>query len=120
MRMPRSGPWTRRRRQRYLIASDPRGASLKLSGAAQAGPPAQRALALAGLGEIAEDRTDSMTAARHFIAAFQVAPLDPIAELAAVRLLDLEGESPQIDELIEAAARALKGPVAPRAARLLR
>src|SRR6267378_8365285 len=105
---------------RYLIASDPRGASLKLSAAAQAGPPAQRALALAGLGEIAEDRTDSMTAARHFVAALQAAPQDPIAELAAVRLLDLEGESPQIDELIDAAARSLKVPVAPRAARLLR
>jgi len=105
---------------RYLIASDPRGASLKLSAAAQAGSPAERALALAGLGEIAEDRTDSMTAARHFIAALQAAPLDPIAELAALRLLDLEGESPQVDELIDAAARGLKGPVAPRAARLLR
>jgi len=86
--MPRCGPWARRRRRRgriprcshargwlrYLIASDPRGASLKLSAAAQAGPPAERALALAGLGEIAEDRTDSTTAARHFIAALQAAP----------------------------------------------
>ena len=105
---------------RYLIASDPRGASLMLSAAAQAGPPAQRALALAGLGEIAEDRTDSMTAARHFVAALQAAPTDPIGEIAAVRLLDLEGESPQIDELIHAAAGGLKIPVAPRAARLLR
>jgi tetratricopeptide (TPR) repeat protein len=105
---------------RYLIASDPRGASLKLSAAAQAGPPAQRALALAGLGEIAEDRTDSVNATRHFIAAFRAAPTDPIAELAALRLLDLEGESPQVDELIAGAARALKPRAAPRAARLLR
>src|ERR1700730_14545422 len=88
--------------------------------AGRLGPPARRALALAGLGEIAEDRTDSMAAARHFVAALQAAPMDPIAELAAVRLLDLEGESPQIDEMSGAAARGLKIPVAPRAARLLR
>src|SRR5207248_2162609 len=58
--------------------------------------------------------------ARHFIAALQTAPTDPIAELAALRLLDLEGESPQIDELIAGAADALRPPVAPRAARLVR
>src|SRR5205807_8522651 len=88
--------------------------------AARTGTPAQRALALAGLGEIAEGRTDSSAAARHFIAALQTAPTDPIAELAAVRLLDLEGESPRIDDLIADAAGALRAPVAPRAARLLR
>ena len=105
---------------RYLIASDPKGAVPKLEAAARTGTPAQRALALAGLGEIAEGRTDSSAAARHFIAALQTAPTDPIAELAAVRLLDLEGESPRIDDLIADAAGALRAPVAPRAARLLR
>src|SRR5437868_12211989 len=105
---------------RYLIASDPKGAVPKLEAAARSGTPADRALALAGLGEIAEDRTDSSAAARHFIAALQTAPTDPIAELAAVRLLDLEGESPRIDDLIADAAGALRAPVAPRAARLLR
>jgi tetratricopeptide (TPR) repeat protein len=105
---------------RYLIASDPRGAALRFDAAVKSGGPAQRALALAGLGEIAEDRTDSVTAARQFIAALQAAPADPIAELAALRLLDLEGESPRIDELIAGAAQALKPPVAPRAGRLLR
>ena len=105
---------------RYLIASDPKGAVPKLEAAARSGTPADRALALAGLGEIAEDRTDSSAAARHFIAALQTAPTDPIAELAALRLLDLEGESPQIDELIAGAAGALRPPVAPRAARLVR
>jgi tetratricopeptide (TPR) repeat protein len=105
---------------RYLIASDPKGAVLKLEAAARSGMPADRALALAGLGEIAEDRTDSSAAARHFIAALQTAPTDPIAELAALRLLDLEGESPQIDELIAGAAGALRPPVAPRAARFVR
>jgi len=105
---------------RYLIASDPRGAADRLRAAAETGTPAQRALALAGLGEIAEDRTDSAGAARSFIAAVQAAPTDPIAELAAVRLLDLEGETPQVDDLIASAAQALKAPAAPRAARLLR
>jgi hypothetical protein len=105
---------------RYLVASDPKGALPKLEAAARSGRPPERALALAGLGEIAEDRTDSDSAARHFIAALQAAPTDPIAELAAVRLLDLEGESPAIDEIIAEAAGALRALVAPRAARLLR
>jgi len=105
---------------RYLIASDPRGAAARLTAAAQSAAPSQRALALAGLGEIAEDRTDSLAATRQFIAALQAAPTDPVAELATVRLLDLEGESPQLDELISAAVRGLKAPIAPRAARLAR
>ena len=58
---------------RYLIASDPKGALPKLEAAARTETPAQRALALAGLGEIAEGRTDSSAAARHFIAALQTA-----------------------------------------------
>ena len=49
---------------RYLIASDPDGAVRELEPAARAGNPAQRALALTGLGEIAEDRTDSLAATR--------------------------------------------------------
>jgi len=105
---------------RYLIASDAKGASLELSAAAKSGSEAQRALALDGLGEIAEDRTDSAEAAQDFIAALQAAPRDPAAELAAVRLLDLEGESPDIDEAIVKAAAQLAPPVAPRAARLVR
>lgn len=105
---------------RYLVASDPRGASRMLEAASRAGAPGERALALAGLGEIAEDRTDSGAAARYFIEALQAAPADPVAELAALRLLDLEGESPRIDASIVQAAQALRAPVAPRAARLLR
>src|SRR5882724_13467101 len=85
---------------RYLIASDSRGASEELTAAAQSGPAPQRALAYAGLGELAEDRTDSLTAIRQFIAALQTAPTDPIAELAALRLLDLECESPQAARLV--------------------
>ena len=105
---------------RYLTASDASGALRELEPASRTGTPAQRALALAGLGEIAEDRIDSLTATRSFVAALQAAPTDPVAELAAVRLLDLEGDSPQVDNLISEAARALKAPVAPRAARLVR
>jgi hypothetical protein len=105
---------------RYLIASDPRGAARWLEPAAAAGAPATRALALAGLGELAEDRTDSLAAVRHWIAALQAAPTDPVAELAAARLLDIEGESPEVDAAISAAAAAAKAPMAPRAARLLR
>ena len=105
---------------RYLVASDPRGASQMLEAASRGGTPSQRALALAGLAEIAEDRTDSATAARYFIEALQTAPTDPVAELAALRLLDLEGESPRIDASIIQAAQALRTPASPRAARLLR
>ena len=105
---------------RYLIASDPRGAARWLSAAASTGAPAERALALCGLGELAEDRTDSLAAAEAWIAALQVAPTEPIVELAAARLLDLEGEAPEVDAAIFAAAAAARAPLAPRAARLLR
>ncbi|HET7786318.1 MAG TPA: DUF3857 domain-containing protein [Myxococcales bacterium] len=105
---------------RYLIASDPRGASAMLTTASRQGEPAQRALALCGLAEIAEDRTDSLEATRLWISALQAAPAQPVAELAALRLLDMENESPQIDELIGGAADSLRAPVAPRAARLMR
>ncbi len=105
---------------RYLILSDARGAEPELAEAAKTGPDAQRALALDGLGEIAEDRTDSLEAARDFIAALQSAPRDPAAELAAVRLLDLEGEAPPVDDAILEAAADLAAPAAPRAARLVR
>ncbi len=105
---------------RYLVASDPRGAARWLSDAAIAGAPADRALALCGLGELAEDRTDSLEAAKAFIAALQLAPLEPIIELAAARLLDLEGESPEVDAAILEASAAARAPLAARAARLLR
>jgi len=105
---------------RYLIASDPRGATALLQAASQQGDAPTRALALAGLAEIAEDRADSLSATRLWISALQAAPADPIAELAAVRLLDAENESKEVDRLISAVADSLRPPVAPRAARLLR
>jgi hypothetical protein len=105
---------------RYLIASDPLGASRNLTLAAQSGNEEQRALALCGLGEIAEDLTDSATAAKQFALALRVAPRNPLAELAAVRLLDLEGESPAVDDIIVGAAASLQPPMSPRAARIVR
>ena len=103
---------------RYLVASDSRGAKRWLEPAAEAGP--ERALALAGLAEIAEDRADTSAAVRLWIRALQIAPLDPASELAAVRLLDAEGESPAVDDAIAAAAQDIRPPMAPRTARLLR
>jgi len=105
---------------RYLIASDPRGAALNLVSASQAGADPQRALALCGLGDIAEDLTDSVTAAKDYALALRVAPRDPAAELAAVRLLDEEGESPAVDDVIVGAAASLQAPMSPRAARIVR
>jgi tetratricopeptide (TPR) repeat protein len=105
---------------RYLIASDPRGAALHLTPASQQGPAALRALALCGLGELADDLTDPVQAARHYATALATAPQEPIAELAALRLLDLEGESPAVDDLVVGAAASLTTPMAPRAARLVR
>jgi tetratricopeptide (TPR) repeat protein len=105
---------------RYLVASDPRGAALNLEAAAQSNDGPQRALALCALGDIAEDLTDSVTATQDFALALRVAPRDPVAELAAVRLLDEEGDSPAVDDLIVGAAASLSTPMAPRAARLVR
>jgi hypothetical protein len=105
---------------RYLIASDSAGASKTLTEAAGSSQGHERALALCGLGELAEDRADALAAAKAWIEALQAAPTDPIVELAAARLLDVEGESPEVDEAISAAAAAAKAPMAPRASRLLR
>ncbi|HEY2027749.1 MAG TPA: hypothetical protein VGH20_00955 [Myxococcales bacterium] len=105
---------------RYLVASDPRGAALHLNAAVQSNDPRQRALALCALGDIAEDFTDSVAATKDFALALKLAPEGPFAELAAVRLLDEEGESPAVDDLIVGAAASLPVPVSPRAARLVR
>ena len=98
---------------RYLIASDSRGAARALQ-------DDRSPLGLCLRAEIAEDRTDSLQATRLWIAALQAAPSDPAAELAAVRLLDIEGDSPEVDDAIAKAAAAAKAPMSPRAARLLR
>ena len=98
---------------RYLIASDPRGASAALEAGSRQGSPAQRALALSGLAEIAEDRTDSLAATRLWISALQAAPAEPVAELAAVRLLDMENESPRDRRADLASRRFAQAPGGP-------
>ncbi|HEX9577274.1 MAG TPA: hypothetical protein VF993_05940, partial [Myxococcales bacterium] len=96
---------------RYLIASDPRRAEQHFLA------DGKSALALAGLAELAEDRTDTLAAVRLWIRALQPGP---IAELAALRLLDVEGDSPAVDDAILAAAGAIEPGAPPRAARILR
>src|SRR3954471_12148812 len=105
---------------RYLIASAPRGATLPLEAPARSSDGPTRALALCALGDIAEDLTDSVTATRHYALALRAAPRHPAAELAAIRLLDEEGESPAVDDIVIGAAASLQAPTAPRAARLVR
>ena len=111
----------------HLISSSPEAARLRFE-RALANPAAApgsaeasaRALALAGLGELAEDRLDIRAAAGAFLAALAAAPRAPIGELAAQRLLDLEGDSPAVDDLVLEAAAAAGPGTSPRSARLLR
>ena len=104
---------------RYLIASDAPAAEERLRAAARDGKDRARALALCGLGEILENRLDSQPAVQAWIDALRAAPGDPLAELAASRLLDLQGDSRAVDDAIVEAADRAEG-LAPRAARLLR
>jgi len=105
---------------RYLVASDAPGAEERLRAAARDGRDRARALALCGLAEILEDRLDTQPAVQAWIAALRAAPSDPVAELAASRLLDVQGDSRAVDDaIVEAAERAPDG-LSPRAARLLR
>ncbi len=105
---------------RYLVASDAPGAEERLRAAARDGKDRARALALCGLAEILEDRLDTQPAVRAWIDALRAAPSDPVAELAASRLLDVQGDSRAVDDaIVEAAERAPDG-LLPRAARLLR
>ena len=76
------------------------------------------ALALDGLAELSEDRLDTLAAAKLYAQAVQTH--SPFGELAAQRLLDLEGESPAIDDVVLEAARALPAFAPPRTARLVR
>ena len=105
---------------RYLVASDAPGAEERLRAAARDGKDRARALALCGLAEILEDRLDTQPAVRAWIDALRAAPSDPVAELAASRLLDVQGDSRAVDDaIVEAAERAPDG-LSPRVARLLR
>ena len=109
----------------HLIGNAPDAARARFERAAKLparGPAgaAARALALVGLGELEEDLLDIRAAARAFRDALAAAPRAPIAELAAQRLLDLEGDSPAVDDLVLEAAAATGAGSSPRAARLVR
>src|SRR5205807_2074036 len=71
-----------------------------------------RAIALCGIAEILEDRLDTPAAVSAWIDALRVAPQDPIAELAALRLLDVQGDSMSVDDVIIAAAANAPAPLA--------
>ncbi len=113
---------------RYLVASDLPGAQqlfeqalVVTARAAQRTSVADdRALALAGLAEVAEDRLDTLGAARAWAEILRLVPESPLAELAGARLLDVEGDSLSVDEVVAEAARQLAPPIDPRAARLVR
>ena len=92
--------------------------ALSLVFAARPADDDARALALDGLAELAEDRLETLAAAKLYAQAVQTH--SPFGELAAQRLLDLEGESPAIDDVVLEAARALPAFAPPRAARLVR
>ena len=109
----------------YLIGNAPDAARARFEQAVRSAGPgsaeaAARALALAGLGELDEDGLYIRAAASHYAHALAAAPWAPIAELAAQRLLDLEGDSPAVDDLVLEAAAAASAGTAPRAARLVR
>ena len=105
---------------RYLVASDAPAAETRLRAAAQSGDQRARALALCGLAEILEDRLDTQAAVRAWVDALRAAPTDPLAELAASRLLDVQGDSRTVDDAIVEAAERAPAALSPRAARLLR
>ena len=102
---------------RYLSASDSVTAQRHFESALRT---SNAAWALAGLAELREDLVDTDGAVKLWLEAIDKAPEEPVAELAALRLLDVEGDSPAADERIARAAAAAKAPMAPRAARLLR
>jgi len=88
----------------------------ELTLAAQSGPRRNGALAYAGWERIAEDRL-LLTATRQFIAALQAAPTDPIASWRRCGCSTWR-RSRKSTTMIAGAARALKAPARPRAARL--
>jgi len=107
----------------YLVTSDPEAARKKFDEALAMKPLApaeERALALLGEAEIDEDRLQFGEAGRAYFEALQSAPQSPLAELAADRLLEAEGDSRAIDDQILAAARSLGAGTQARAAQLIR
>lgn len=105
----------------YLIGSDPAAALARFARAQAAGAPGEALqLALAGRGEILEDRLDGRGAALAWKDALAAAPGGPLAQLCGSRLLDAEGDSEAVDEVVLQAAALLEGGGDPRAARLVR
>lgn len=106
---------------RSLVAGNQASARAAFEAALRAAQGPARALALAGRAELREDDLDGPGAARAWAELVEVAPQDPLAELAAGRLLDLEGDSPQVDAVIEELALRLDElRPAPRTARFVR
>ena len=72
---------------------------------------------LCALGELREDKLDTLAAAQAWAHAIEVEPRSPWAELAAIRLLDAQGDSRAIDDVVVQAAQR---PASARAARIVR
>jgi tetratricopeptide (TPR) repeat protein len=104
----------------YLISSDVAAAEPLLRKAAAEGQGESAALALCGLGDILEDRLDTLEAQAAWTRALLAAPGSPLAEYAANRLLEVQGDSRELDDRILALEARAQGRLAPRAARLLR
>ncbi len=106
----------------YLLASNPEAARLRFETvlAAAAAAPESRALALAGRAEILEDRLQMLAAARDHAEIVRIAPGSPLAELAAERLLEAEGDSRDLDQVILEVAAGLHAGTQTRAAQLIR
>jgi len=104
----------------YLVASDVAAAEPLLRKAAADGRGEAAALALCGLGDILEDRLDTLEARTAWTRALLAAPESPFAEYAAGRLLEVQGDSRELDDRILALEAQLPARITPRAARLLR
>jgi tetratricopeptide (TPR) repeat protein len=103
----------------YLIGSDVAAAEPLLRKAAE-GQGEAAALALCALGDILEDRLETREAGGAWSRAILAAPHTPFAEYAANRLLEIQGDSREVDDAILALAGSAPKDVSPRAARLLR
>ncbi|MFL5446016.1 MAG: hypothetical protein ACJ78W_15985, partial [Myxococcales bacterium] len=83
----------------YLIASDVAAAEPLLRKAAD-GQGEAAALALCALGDMLEDRLETREAEAAWSRAVRAAPQTPFAEYAANRLLEIQGDSREVDDAI--------------------
>jgi len=104
----------------YLVGSDVAAAEPLLRRAAMEGRGEPAALALCALGDILEDRLDTLEAQSAWTRALLAAPESPFAEYAANRLLEVQGDSRELDDRILAMESQAPARLAPRAARFLR